>query len=347
MRQGLKKILLFVSAVTLFSSIICAQQENTRYLLPRTAIDIYVTVEKTTYKPGDFCEYSERFFKNKGTKCNKHTEYALKGIRFNPVGIPDTTKVFSLNTAKTNINDVRLSDYGMLLAINDEPTIVKEFDTFKAQPAKKLPNPQDFLTQDILATGNRIKMAELIAEEIYDIRDSRNQITRGQADYMPKDGKQLELMLKKMDIQEQALLSLFEGTTIKDTTEIVFRCIPEGEINDYLVFRFSKHYGITDADDLSGEPYYLSIKDLHTVPTNNIDEKTAKRTVIYANLPGKIEISMKNRNKELAKFVLYAAQYGTLNPLTNDLFNKKVTTSIVLNPITGSLESIETKQSEQ
>lgn len=347
MRQRFKKILLFLSAVTLFSSNICAQQENTRYLLPRTAIDIYVTIEKTEYKPGEFCEYAEVYFKDKGTRCSKHTEYAIKGIRFNPVGIPDTTKIFSLNTAKYNINDIELSDYGVLLAVNDVPSATKDFNEFKPHPAKKIPNPRDFMTQDILAAGNKIKMAELIAEEIFDIRDNRNQITRGQADYMPKDGKQLELMLKKMDIQEEALMSMFVGTTVKDTSEIVLRCIPEGEIKDHVIFRFSKHYGMTDADDLSGEPYYLSVKDLHTVSQIDIDEKTAKRTVIYANLPGKVEVSLANRKKELANFTLYAGQFGSLNPLTNDLFNKKVTTSIVFNPITGSIESINTRQIDQ
>lgn len=347
MRQGFKKILLFIFAVTLFTGNICAQQENTRYLLPRTAIDIYVTIEKTVYKPGDFCEYTERFFKTKKANSSKKTEYAITGIRFNAVGVPDTTKMFSVNAdAKNNINKVELSDYGVLLSINDEPVAEKEFAAFTPHAARILPDPHDYMTQDILATGNKMKMAELVAEEIYDIRDSRNQITRGQADYMPKDGEQLKLMLKKMDLQEEALLSMFEGTTVKDTTEVVFRCIPEGDIKNHLVFRFSKHYGITDADDLSGEPYYLCVNDLHTVPAKEVDEKTAKRTVIYANLPGKIEISLSNRNKELAKFELYAAQYGILNPLTNELFNKKVITSIVLNPTTGSLESINTKQSD-
>ncbi len=347
MKQKFKKILLFISAITFFSNNISAQLENTRYVLPRTAIDVYVTIEKTTYEPGEFCEYAESLFKSTETQCDKHTQYTITGIRFNPVGVPDTTKVFSINTAKYNINDVKLSDCGILLAINDEPSAIKEFKEFEPQPSRVIPNPKDYMTQDILAAGNKIKMAELIAEEIYDIRDSRNQITRGQADYMPKDSKQFEMMLKKMDLQEEALMSLFTGTTIKDTSEVVFRCIPEGEIKDHIIFRFSKHYGITDGDDLSGEPYYLTIKDLHTVPAVNIDEKTAKRTIVYTNLPGKIEISLSNRKKELANFSLYAGQFGALNPLTTDLFNKKVMTSIVINPTTGSLESINTTQNEK
>lgn len=344
--KGFKRFLLFIFAVTSVAGRMCAQQENTRYMLPRTAIDIYVTVEKTVYKPGEFCDYAERFFKTKKISGSKHTEYAITGIRFNPVGVPDTTKMFSINTeGKNNINSIELSENGILLAINDDAIEVKDFEAFEPHPARVLPNPHDYMTQDILASGNKMKMAELIAEEIYDIRDSRNQITRGQADYMPKDGEQLRLMLKKMDLQEEALLSMFEGTTVKDTSEVVFRCIPKGEMKNHLIFRFSKHYGITDADDLSGEPYYITVNDLQTVPAKDIDEKTAKRTIVYANLPGKIKISLSNRNRELAKFELYAAQYGILNPMTNELFNKKVTTSVVLNPTTGSIDSINTKQS--
>ena len=347
MKQRIKAFLLFIFAVTFFTNNVCAQ-DNTKYFLPKTAIDIYVTIEKTVYEPGDFYKYSERFFKDTKVRSSKHTEYKITGIKFNSVGVADTTKMFSIVAdAKNNINNVELSDYGTLLSINDDPIAEQEFPTFKPSPARKLPNPQDYMTQDILATGNKMKMAELIAEEIYDIRDSRNQLTRGQADFMPKDGEQLKVMLNNMNTQEEALLSLFVGTTVKDTVETVFRCIPEGEISEYPIFRFSKHYGITDADDLSGEPYYISVQDMHTVPAKEIDEKTAKRTVVYTNLPGKIRIALINRNKELANFELYAGQYGILNPLTNDLFNKKVITSIVLNPVSGSLDSINTEQAEK
>ena len=56
------------------------------------------------------------------------------------------------------------------------------------------------------------KMAELVAKEIYNIRESKNALVRGQADNMPKDGAQLKLMLDNLEEQERAMTEMFSGT---------------------------------------------------------------------------------------------------------------------------------------
>ena len=48
------------------------------------------------------------------------------------------------------------------------------------QPAttqKKKINPRDFLTEEILMAGSTAKMAELVAKEIYNIRESKNALS--------------------------------------------------------------------------------------------------------------------------------------------------------------------------
>lgn len=59
-------------------------------------------------------------------------------------------------------------------------------------------------------------MAELVAKEIYNIRESKNALVRGQADNMPKDGAQLKLMLDHLDEQEQAMTEMFSGVLNKE-----------------------------------------------------------------------------------------------------------------------------------
>ena len=68
-------------------------------------------------------------------------------------------------------------------------------------PAQKKVNPKDFLTEEILMASSTAKMAELVAKEIYNIRESKNALVRGQADNMPKDGAQLKLMLDNLEEQ--------------------------------------------------------------------------------------------------------------------------------------------------
>ena len=62
---------------------------------------------------------------------------------------------------------------------------------------------------------------------------------------------------------------------------------------------------------------------------------------LYVNIPGKIQVTLYKGNEQWAAYELYAAQFGTVAALDDDLFGKKLFTSVVLNPVTGNLESIE------
>ena len=136
--------------------------------------------------------------------------------------------------------------------------------------AKEEPvNPRKFLTEEILAAGSTAKTAELIVREIYDLRENRNLLIKGQADFMPTDGNQMRLMLQQLEMQEHALLQLFTGTTVCDTTEEVIIICPDGEIEQQVGFRLSQELGLVDADDLSGVPYYVKVEDLTTMPATD------------------------------------------------------------------------------
>ena len=50
--------------------------------------------------------------------------------------------------------------------------------------------------------------------------------------------------------------------------------------------------------------------------------------------------------KAWKSFEMYAAQFGQLNPIDEDVINKKVNTQVVLNPLTGGLEKIKTEQAK-
>ena len=190
-------------------------------------------------------------------------------------------------------------------------------------------------------------MAELTAQEIYDIRDSKSQLNKGQADFMPKDGEQLRIMLNNLNTQEAALLQLFEGITEKDTIESVITFVPEKDTDKSILFRFSQKFGLTDTDDLSGIPYYIKVDDLHKMVSNTATVEGMKKSKddanIYANLPGKIKLTLFKEEQELGSQEFYAAQFGKTLPLDNELFGKKLLTSLVYNPTTGNIDTIKTE----
>lgn len=323
--------------------------EGAVYFLPKTAIRIAVQVEKTTYTPGDFSKYAERYLRLNDVNQEKTVSYRIANIGLTSYGVPDEKKVYAVKfNPKSVAANVKLADSGILLAINADAKQPKEPAKFTPSPKKPVDNPRNYMSEDILSSGSVAKMAEMTAQEIYEIRDSRNQLNRGEADFMPKDGEQLRLMLANLDKQENALLQLFTGTIEKDTTEQIIEFCPEGEVNKQVVFRLSQRLGLVDADDLSGTPYYLSIEDLHNMPATPsvvVDEtkKKSKTTEsgVYVNIPGKIKATLYKGNREMGNFELYAAQFGKVELLSGELFNKRSTTHLTMNSVTGSVDRLE------
>lgn len=315
------------------------------YYLPQTQLKIYVTATRTTYYPGDFNIYARRFLRLPDVTMEKTTQWQIDKVQILPCGVPDTTKAHIVSLKKnTSAPLCSLTDDGILLAINAqaEPLEPKIIETVKNVATTKV-NSRDFLNQEILAAGSELKMAELTAAEIYNIRESRSELTKGEADYMPKDGEQLKLMLQKLDEQENALLQLFKGYTETETKTWEVSYLPTAGKSKDIAARFSDQTGLVSEDNLSGEPLYITITDKGTVPagrTELIDKKLADK-VVYYNIPSQAEIEITFLNNSLLKTQLPIAQFGHEEYLTDDLFNRRATCHIWFNPITGNIQKIE------
>lgn len=324
-------------------AVLPTKAQDATYHLPRTAVRITVLAERTRYTPGDLAAYSRRFLK-KDAATESATTFRIVSATLRPVGLPDTARVYTAHIdQKHNIQGLALSPDGCLLAINAEARPQTEPQPFQSAPAATPEDPYKHLSQDILATGSRLKMAELAAKEIYDIRDSRNELTRGQADYMPKDGEQLRLMLSNLDRQEGAIRQLFEGVTQRDTTEHTLTFTPTPGTTETLLFRFSKYFGLVDNDDLSGEPYTMTVDDLHSAPAPIAEpQKKAPKdeTGVWVALPGKIRLTLAGPGLS-QQLEVAAAQYGEVENLNEPLFSKKVQTTLVLNTWNGGIDKID------
>ena len=322
--------------------------EGAIYFLPKTAVNITVQIEKNTYTPGDFCKYAERYLRMKGVSPTPSVSYRIIAIRQEAIAVADTTKGFAVKfDAKTTATNVRLSDDGILLAINAEPKKVAVAHPFLPTPRPAPINPRQYMSEEILAAGSTAKMAELTAQDIYEIRESRNLLVRGQADNMPKDGEQLRLMLSQLDQQDRTMTSLFTGTTVNDTTEYTITIVPDKDINRQILFRFSQKLGLTDHDDLAGTPYYITIEDLKTVPAPEpVDPKKKSKQVpgIYVNIPGRLRSTISDAKETLVTTEFPAGQFGNVELLSGALFNKRYTTHLWLHPLSGAVEKLEAEQ---
>jgi hypothetical protein len=369
MRTLLFSIMIFAGCAAIAQTEISSYQpgvtpEGATFCLPKTAVNITIQYVKTTYTPGDFCKYADRYLNIKNVETESRQRYSVNSIALSTKGVPDKSKYYSLVfNPKTSASNVRLSPEGILLAINTEPSKTVAPTPFVSAPKRPALNPQKYMTEEIMAAGSMAKMAELTAQEILDIRDSRNQLNRGEADYMPKDGEQLRIMIDNLNTQETALLQLFNGQTENDTLEKTITIVPDGVTPKKILFRFSRALGLVDDDDLSGVPYYISIEDLKTVDTvasikeeitvdknsskMNIDDLFKKKKAengVYVNVPGKISLKIYTSDKVWANQEFFAAQYGNTELLSEKLFNKKYTTSLTLDPATGALLKLNAEQ---
>ena len=322
--------------------------EGAIYLLPKTGIRIAVQVEKTTYAPGELCKYAERYLRIKEVSPTPSVSYRITGIRQEAYAVADTSKHYAIKfDAKTAATNVRLSDDGILLGINTDPQPQSKSLSTPHPPLSTKIDPRQYMNEETLAAGSTAKMAELIAQDIYEIRESRNLLVRGQADNMPKDGEQLRLMLNQLDLQDHSMTSLFTGITTKDTTEHTLTVVPDREVNRELLFRFSSKLGIVDDDDLSGVPYYISIENLKTVPeAEPTDPKKKLKQVpgIYVNVPGKMRSRVSNASETLISSEFAAGQFGNVELLSGALFNKRYTTHLWLDPLSGAIEKLDAEQ---
>lgn len=317
--------------------------EGIVYFLPKTKVAIDIIATKVDYQPGDFCLYASRYLRlnNIGTKPETHWE--IKDIRVRLEGVPDSTNAYIIKLKDKNVaSNVELTDKGIVKAINTTSTEKEQLPDYKLETPQPHENASKYMTEDILMAGSTPKMAELTAREIYNIRDSKNLILRGQADTMPKDGASLQLVIEQLDKQEKALAQAFTGVT--DRTDKVFTILvePEKNMQEQIAARFSTQLGVLPVNNLAGDPIYVSIRNTSTLPAVEEDQKKKKRNkgIIY-NIPGKGNVTVTYQGKKLFDDDMAFTQFGYTEVLVDGLFDKKVNTRVIFNPTTGGIVKID------
>ncbi|WP_455584236.1 DUF4831 family protein [Bacteroides sp.] len=347
----MKKLIILTGLLTI-ATMVSAQTEVTMgvmrgkdygvtYALPKTQIEIEIKANKFTYTPGEFSKYADRYLRLNKVSGDPEEYWELASVKVKPIGVPDKDNVYFVKMKdKTVAPLIELTEDGIIKSIN----VPIDKTSIPAQPVvpaqKRKINPRDFLTEEILMASSTAKMAELVAKEIYNIRESKNALVRGQADNMPKDGAQLKLMLDHLEEQEQAMTEMFSGIRNKEEKIYTIRLTPGKDMNNEVAFRFSKKLGVVANNDLAGEPVYITLKNLKTVQIPQDDGKKKVDGVAY-NVPGKASITLKQGKDILFEDEVPITQFGTVEYLAPTLFNKNSTIKVTFNPITGGLVKVD------
>ena len=315
------------------------------YALPKTQLEIEVKANKVKYTPGEFSKYADRYLRLNNVSADPEEYWELTSVKVTPVGVPNSNATYFVKLKdKTVAPLMELTEDGIIKTINVPYNKDKGMKATPLTPAmQKQANPRDFLTEEILMASSNAKMAELVAKEIYSIRESKNALLRGQADNMPSDGAQLKIMLDNLNMQEEAMTEMFSGTRNKEEKTFTIRLSPDKELNNEVAFRFSKKLGVVGNDDLAGAPFYISIKDLKSVniPPQEDGKKKKETEGIAYNVPGKAMVTLTDGKKKLYEGETAVTQFGIIEYLAPVLFNKNATLRAYFDPTTGSLLKVE------
>lgn len=329
------------------SAYIPGSDEGIVYFLPKTALEINLVATKVSYQPGELCQYANRYLRQNNVTSQPETHWEIKLLDVRSIGVPDSAKAYAIKLKdKSAASNVELTEEGIIKAINTSSNLPKEETSYKLDKSEPHENARKYMTEEILMAGSTAKMADLTAKEIYNIRESKNLILRGQADTMPKDGASLELIINNLNKQEKALTELFTGITSKEDKLFTFRIIPqEGGMSNQVALRFSTQLGVLGADDLAGEPIYITLQNTSNTPVASIGEEDGKKKkkpegAIY-NIPGKGKVSATYQGKTLFEGELPITQFGNTEVLVDELFTKKINTRVVFNPATGGIVKID------
>lgn len=328
--------------------------EGVAYYLPKTVINVSITTEKVSYTPGELCQYAERYLRITGISNKEDNYHTLLSATLTTEGVPDEKKLYHILFTPNSIAPlVSLTDSGILQAIN---TTASKMPSANAGTTLSVPHkisPRSYMTEEMLMAGSKAKLAELVAKEIYNIRESKNLIIRGQNEHMPKDAESLQIILAGLQEQEEALTQLFVGTTTKETSVQTYQVIPEGNVERAILGRFSRKLGLLHGDDLAGSPIYIDVKSKLIIPAPAEDsmsttQQKGKKSkdnnqqdgLVY-NLPGKASVKVYTNAQPLAEEIFSFAQFGNTETLSSTLLTKKKNIKITLDPITGALLKVE------
>lgn len=328
-----------------------ATVEGVSYFLPRTALRVLVTVEKSVTTPGDAHAYAYKYMRLQDVPTQASTTWRVKDIQMIPYGIPDPAKAYSIKLkGRTVAPLVTLSTDGLLLGINTgdvtETSLPPVPQPKVMEPGISKKEIGTYFTQEMLQAGSTAKMAELVAREIYDIRESRDALLRGEADNTPKDGQQLKLMLGELDRQQRVLNSLFAGSTEVTERTYALDVVPAEETDKMLLFRFSRWTGLVDADDMSGEPFYLSVRSMGELPEPSVDpaveaKKGKMQKVVFYNVSARTEVKIYDAETVYVDQEVSVAQFGYEEILSNMLFDKMGETRVTFFQSTGGINRID------
>lgn len=313
------------------------------YALPAMDLKVVVTAECVVERQGPFYQYADRFLSEKNrTVVEDSKVWHLKKIEVLPSPRPDLSRTYQvLPNSKGFIPGVQLTADGIIAGVNASDIVVP-FPKRVSSSCAEVESDEDVafgfdaLGGDVLMASSIPSMAEMTAKQIYAIRESRTALLACDMDVMP-DGRAVEAILERLDMEEAELMALFIGkrTSFVETKE--YTISPDDDLTDMVVCRMSSVMGIVDADNLIGEPIYLSLKGTYRLEPS-VTEKKQPHGFAYI-VPGEALVNLYDNKSLSLSFSVPMPQFGYVAVLNENIVAGN-RTKILFNPEIGTIMQV-------
>lgn len=322
------------------------------YYSPKTEVRLDFAYEVEIQEAGPYAEYAEELLGVTDFVKESQTTYRLESVH-----IGTSTQADLDRAHKVSAND----GVPMLLSFN-EKGILKGYNIpyVAPQAPKKFDHPkkedhfcQPFIVppfaEDILKATDSTDVAEVVAQQIYRIRETRTFLLSGEVEHAPADGASMKAVLEELDKQERVLTDLFVGKRIRRMDHKVFTIVPD--TTEQLYF-FSAENGFTESDNVDADTIrvHMTLEAQTLAAAEPVEEPakgkkkgqvtTPELSPIVYNLPGSAEVKVVFQDRVLAGKTVPVAQLGVDVPLPKELFTGEQLPIIVFNEKTGNIVSI-------
>ena len=319
------------------------------YSLPYTVLDITIETDRSQLTPGEFYNYANRNLNISNAITKAASNATVKSVTITPRGIADTDNqwLMQFKGGQQGVFVV-LNEQGVPVAINtDEAPEAESANLPVPKPAEPTPletaAATQAVTQEMTLSTSTSRRAQLATERIFELREQRNDLISGNAENTPPDGKAMQLALDNLAAQEAALTAMFAGTDKHWTEVSTITFTPDSavETSKTVIARISPTEGLVDADDLSGEPVYLSISIVsegeYPADEKGQTKKFPRGGVAY-NIPGMAEVTVSYQGRTIASQQVPMAQLGITFGLDPKIFTDKAAPAhLTLDPTTGAI----------
>ncbi len=310
-------------------------EKSASYYLPKTALHFALKIEGETYHPGQFCQFTEKYYHQVSQK-KKKTTYNVVNLGISSIGVPDKSRLYTIQLlGKSKGANVVLSSEGQLLAFNDEPSVTEQHAPFVPAPKAPEKDLMSLLPASIREMQNDSQKVDLIVRYMFRMQENIQHLENGE----PVDSTCTET-LDQLKSKMKALETLFFGKTTRDTTEAILVITPDKEVDREVIFRLNQETGEVSRTAETGTPYRLTIKDMHSMPKQQYElSKENKKGCVYVLVPSRIRAIVYRDQQQMGQFDLYAGQFGFVDELSGSLF-RNYKTHFRLSPVIGSVDKI-------